>query len=127
MEKTICAISTPIGVGGISIIRMSGEKSLEILRKVLKKTDFSPVPRKMYFENLCGENFSDQTVVFNPDSIALKYFCVVNTHIIFSKKVIISCRFSCFYRHLYQNALLSGGQFPTLRSRLLPAVPSELR
>lgn len=63
MEKTICAISTPIGVGGISIIRMSGEKSLEILRKVLKKTDFSPVPRKMYFENLCGENFSDQVLV----------------------------------------------------------------
>ncbi len=33
MEETICAISTPKGIGGIGIIRISGKKSLEILRK----------------------------------------------------------------------------------------------
>lgn len=63
MEKTICAISTPIGVGGISIIRMSGEKSLEILRKILNDKDFVPIPRRMQLKSLCGENFSDEVMV----------------------------------------------------------------
>jgi len=38
MEKTIAAISTPLGKGAISIVRMSGDKSFEIANEV-----FSPV------------------------------------------------------------------------------------
>ena len=34
--STIAAISTPIGHGGIGIVRISGEKSLEIIKKVFK-------------------------------------------------------------------------------------------
>lgn len=34
---TIAAISTPIGEGGISIIRISGEKSFEILNKIFER------------------------------------------------------------------------------------------
>lgn len=34
--NTIAAISTPIGQGGIGIIRISGEKSLEIVKKIFK-------------------------------------------------------------------------------------------
>ena len=34
--NTIAAISTPIGQGGIGIIRISGEKSLEIIKKIFK-------------------------------------------------------------------------------------------
>ena len=33
---TICAIATPIGEGGISIIRVSGDKALEILSKIFR-------------------------------------------------------------------------------------------
>lgn len=33
-EQTICAISTPPGVGGIAVIRVSGTKALEITRKI---------------------------------------------------------------------------------------------
>ncbi len=36
LKDTICAISTPIGAGGISIIRMSGNESLNILDKIFK-------------------------------------------------------------------------------------------
>ncbi len=35
-EDTIAAISTPIGVGGIGIVRMSGSKSQDILRSMFK-------------------------------------------------------------------------------------------
>ncbi len=39
MEDTICAISTPIGVGGISIIRVSGNESIEIVNSIFKGKD----------------------------------------------------------------------------------------
>ena len=35
-ESTICAISTARGKGGIAVIRVSGEKALEITQKVVK-------------------------------------------------------------------------------------------
>ena len=37
MENTIVAISTAMGNGGIGIVRMSGEKSFEILEILLSK------------------------------------------------------------------------------------------
>ena len=36
MENTIVAISTAMGNGGIGIVRMSGEKSFEILDKIFR-------------------------------------------------------------------------------------------
>ena len=54
MEKTIASISTPLGKGAISIVRMSGEKALEIALKVFnaKKLTIENIePRKMYLGN----------------------------------------------------------------------------
>lgn len=43
MNKTIAAISTPLGKGAISIVRLSGDKSLEIARKVFScKAEIEP-------------------------------------------------------------------------------------
>ena len=36
MAKTIAAISTPAGTGGISIVRMTGDKTLEIINKIFR-------------------------------------------------------------------------------------------
>lgn len=50
-EKTICAISTPLGNSAISIIRMSGSKAIEIAKVffVSKSLDYENIePRKMY-------------------------------------------------------------------------------
>lgn len=45
MEQTIAAISTPMGMGGIAIIRMSGEQAIEIAHKIYRgKADFMTVP-----------------------------------------------------------------------------------
>ncbi len=44
MEETIAAISTPIGVGGISIIRISGENSIKIVNSIFKGRDLTTVP-----------------------------------------------------------------------------------
>ncbi|MEK6774837.1 MAG: tRNA uridine-5-carboxymethylaminomethyl(34) synthesis GTPase MnmE [Bdellovibrionota bacterium] len=50
--NTICAVSTPPGIGGISVIRVSGEQSLYFLRKA---ADFLPAEvesHKLYFGRL---------------------------------------------------------------------------
>lgn len=39
---TIAAISTPFGTGGVGVIRISGEKSFEIITKITDKKDFPP-------------------------------------------------------------------------------------
>ena len=41
MNETIAAISTALGVGAISIIRVSGDKSLEIANKIFKGNDLT--------------------------------------------------------------------------------------
>ena len=51
MENTIAAISTPIGKGAISIVRMSGKDSLNIAKKVFFCKDFFIQPRKLYLGN----------------------------------------------------------------------------
>ncbi len=40
-EETIAAISTPVGAGGIGIIRMSGDQALPLLKKVFQPKDSS--------------------------------------------------------------------------------------
>lgn len=59
MDRNIVAISTAMGNGGISIIRMSGKGVLEVADKVFSTTNLKPSqfePRKLYLGNFsCGE------------------------------------------------------------------------
>ena len=41
MDDTICAISTALGVGAISIVRVSGSESINIVSKIFKGTDLN--------------------------------------------------------------------------------------
>ena len=66
MEKTICAISTSFGNSAISIIRMSGEKSLEIAKKYFtsKSLDYKNIkPRYIYLGNFSFENFIERCLM----------------------------------------------------------------
>lgn len=54
MNDTICAISTPLGRGAISIVRLSGKNSLSIMKNVFssKKLDYDNItPRYLYLGN----------------------------------------------------------------------------
>lgn len=44
MEETIAAIATPLGVGAISIIRVSGSNAINIVNKIFKGKDLTTVP-----------------------------------------------------------------------------------
>lgn len=61
-EKTICAISTPNGVGGISIIRMSGKDSLNFAEKVFKcNTQIKNFePNKLYLGTFSYDNLHEK-------------------------------------------------------------------
>ncbi len=52
MEEPIVAISTPLGRGAISIVRMSGKNCLEIALKVFHCSSKEIKPRYMYFGQL---------------------------------------------------------------------------
>lgn len=57
-EKTIAAISTPAGVGGIAVIRISGQDAVEIAAKVYKgKDDIVSAPtHTVHYGHIVGEN-----------------------------------------------------------------------
>ncbi|MBQ8749285.1 MAG: tRNA uridine-5-carboxymethylaminomethyl(34) synthesis GTPase MnmE [Clostridia bacterium] len=61
-KDTICAIATSNNsIAGISIIRISGEKSLEIAKKILTKFQSSEIkPRYMYLTDVVLENGTDK-------------------------------------------------------------------
>lgn len=60
-EATIAAISTPTGTGGISIVRMSGDKSKDIIDKIFSPLAGGPIDRdkdnrRMRYGNIVDSN-----------------------------------------------------------------------
>ena len=53
-EQTICAISTPHGVGGLAVIRISGPQSLQFSKKIVKtlKARSAPESHRAYFSEI---------------------------------------------------------------------------
>ena len=66
MKDTIVALATPLGRSGIGVIRLSGDKSLEISGKLIREEKFDPEPRfanlKKIYDIETGE-LLDETVI----------------------------------------------------------------
>ena len=71
MEDTIAAIATAPGEGGIGVVRISGEKSKEILEKIFlkKNSEKDLVPRMMHY-GFVRNNFSGELI----DEVMTVYF-----------------------------------------------------
>ena len=52
LNDTIVALATPPGRGGIGVIRLSGPRSLQILRKLVACDDFDPEPNVLTLRSL---------------------------------------------------------------------------
>lgn len=65
-EDTICAPATPSGFGGVSIIRVSGPRSLEICKNIFKFPQ-NIESHKIYFGDL---NYNNKTL----DEVLVSYF-----------------------------------------------------
>ncbi|MBO5141869.1 MAG: tRNA uridine-5-carboxymethylaminomethyl(34) synthesis GTPase MnmE [Clostridia bacterium] len=84
--STIAAISTPIGQGGIGIIRISGEKSLEIINKIFKNNrknkEFTSYSIR-YGHVYDGNELVDEVLVSYfkaPNSYTGEDVCEINCH-----------------------------------------------
>ena len=101
MEKTIAAISTAPGIGGIGIVRMSGENCFEILNKIFK-------PKNAYkIEEISGYTIKYGFIVDNeeiidevlvsffkaPKSYTAENMCEINSHggIVVMNKILDLC------------------------------------
>ena len=65
MKDTIVATATPqVEKGAIGIVRMSGERALEIVRKVFDAQGFESVePNKMYLGRITTKNFNSLAII----------------------------------------------------------------
>jgi tRNA modification GTPase len=62
-EDTIVAISTPPGDGAIGIVRMSGDKSLEIARKIFRQKNGQPIQDQDHRHMLYGHILKGEIVL----------------------------------------------------------------
>lgn len=63
MKETIACISTPLGTGAISIIRVSGEKCLDIAKKVFVCKQKDLEPRFLYLGDFVYNNIKDKCLM----------------------------------------------------------------
>lgn len=80
--KTIVALATPAGNSGVAIIRISGERSKEILQQLIKQ-DLNFEPRKMYLKNVYFGDLIDKCLVVffaNPFSFTGEDVAEIHSH-----------------------------------------------
>ena len=76
------SLATPAGNSGVAVIRISGEKSKEILQKLIKQ-DLDFEPRKMYLKNVYFGELTDKCLVVffnNPMSYTGEDVAEIQSH-----------------------------------------------
>ena len=65
LEDTICAIATPPGVGGLSVIRLCGRGSLDVIKKLCHFLPETPETHRAYYGFLktAKGDFIDEVIV----------------------------------------------------------------
>lgn len=97
MKDTIVSISTPLGKGAIAIVRMSGQDSLNIARKIFYCQGLETVkPRYMYFGKLKIENAYEECLMVyfkNPFSFTGEDIVEFQVHggVLLAQKVVDEC------------------------------------
>ena len=101
MENTIVAISTAMGNGGIGIVRMSGEKSFEILDKIFRPKNNDGIINgyQIKYGNIIdpkNEEIVDEVLVsyfVAPKSYTTENMCEINTHggMVVEKRILELC------------------------------------
>lgn len=93
-KENIAAISTPSGVGGISIIRVSGESSIKSVDQFMQKSIIDQPANTIYFNRFISNNeVLDEVMVSifkNPKSYTGEDIVEINTHggIYITKKIL---------------------------------------
>lgn len=101
MEKTIVAISTANGNGGIGIIRLSGKNTFDIIKKIFKPKNSSEEIKGYFMKygniiNPKNNEIIDEVLVsyfIAPKSYTTENMCEINSHggMIVEKKILEIC------------------------------------
>lgn len=101
ISSTICAIATPAAVGGISVVRISGERAFEVAEKVFKPASGKPVAKMTGYTAAYGkiydgaERLDDGVLlVFRaPHSYTGENICEISCHggIYVTRRVMTAC------------------------------------
>ncbi len=101
MSNTIAAISTAPGIGGIGIIRMSGEKCFDVLDKIFKQKNSQNIEdikgySIKYGTIVDGEEIIDEVLVSYfkaPKSYTAENMCEINSHggVVIMNKILDLC------------------------------------
>lgn len=68
-QDTVCAVSTPSGYGGISVVRLSGPRSIETIRKLASFLPENPESHRVYYGFLKTPEKSESI-----DEVLVSYF-----------------------------------------------------
>ena len=101
MSNTIAAISTAPGIGGIGIIRMSGENCFDVLEKIFKQKNSQNIEdikgySIKYGTIVDGEEIIDEVLVSYfkaPKSYTAENMCEINSHggVVIMNKILDLC------------------------------------
>lgn len=99
--KTVCAIATPAAVGGISVVRISGERAFDVAEKVFKPVSGKPIPQMQGYTAAYGHIHDDGKIlddgvilVFRaPHSYTGEDVCEISCHggIYVTRRLLTAC------------------------------------
>lgn len=100
-NSTVCAIATPPAVGGISVVRISGERAFEVAERVFKCASGKPISEMRGYTaaygNICdgGERLDDGVLLVYraPHSYTGEDVCEISCHggIYVTRRVMTAC------------------------------------
>ncbi len=102
LSDTIAAISTPVGVGGLSVIRVSGAEAIRIVKKVL------PTWRVVVPDDKPRYPIARFVRVLDLDDVVVTLFCAPHSFT-GEDTVEISCHGSWFIQHELMHRLTDAG------------------
>lgn len=103
---TICSISTPVGTGGIAVIRVSGEKSFEICEKIFKSEFNKTISQMSGYTIALGNIYDNDGHVI--DQVLLSKF--INPNSFTGENVIeISCHGGMAVARMILKELIKAG------------------
>lgn len=97
MDRTIAAIATPYGVGGISVIRVSGNRAIEIVDRIFTKELASAPTHTVHYGFIKSQNeYIDEvlvTVMKGPKTFTGEDVVEIGTHggILVTNRVLDAC------------------------------------
>jgi len=115
-DDTIAALSTPMGRGGIAVIRISGINTLNVLKKIIKPFPKKLIPSKVYHSYIVNQNLKLDEIMFvffkSPKTYTGEDLAEISIH---SNPFLIQSVLDLIFKHNVRQAM--EGEF-TLRAFL---------